>query len=204
MVKHHTQVVVFRYLELCRGVQLCCQGGSEGLTGSVIEPSSRRVEGGVIRVLEILEQVLGQYRMFDAALIQLGQWLHVSPQIALPKMAHLVWDALVLLMQFTAWLQAVLLEIRQHPGIFRIRCLLVEIEFVTDHHQAGGFSFNDHGVSPLTLVLENTYDGWHVSQILKGVFWLILAQLGQRIIPRRHRHSAGAMSVRTGDITWSI
>src|SRR5262245_49336107 len=92
--------------------------------------------------------MLGQDGMFDATLIQRPQLCHVSPQIALPEMEHLVWDTLVLLMQFTTWLQAMFLEIRQHPGIFWISVLLVEIEFVTDHHQAGGFSLNDHVASP--------------------------------------------------------
>src|SRR5262245_18332403 len=58
--------------------------------------------------------------------------------------------------------------------------------------------------SLLLLSLENTHDGWHVSQILKGILRLIAAQLGQWITPCCYLQGAGPMGLRTGDIAWLI
>src|SRR5262245_50942167 len=119
-------------------------------------------------------------------------------------MKHLVWDALVLLMQFTTWLQAMFLEIRQYPWIFGISVLLVEIKFVTDHHQAGGFSFNDHVASLLALVLKNTHNSWHITQILEAILRGIPTQLLNRVIPRCHCYGVSTVGMGAGDVTWGI
>src|SRR5262249_32838529 len=128
----------------------------------------------------------------------------VSPEIALAKMEHLIWNPLVLFLQFTAWLQAVLLEIGQHPGIFWVRALLIKIQLITNHHQTVGFSVNNHVTSPCALILKNAHDGGDIPQILETMLRLMPTQVVDGIIARGHRHGAGAMDVRTGDITRGI
>src|SRR5215467_10364950 len=97
-----------------------------------------------------------------------------------------------------------ILEIRHDPWIFGIRVLLIEIEFVTDHHQAGGFSFNDHVASLLALVLKNTHNGWHITQILEAMLRLMPTQFFNRVIARCHRYRASAVRVCAGDVTGGI
>src|SRR2546427_3284778 len=97
VINHHPQISVFRRLELGGGVQSRCHGGGEFLPCVSVKLGSGQAQVGVLCVTEKVEEVLGQDCMFDATLIQRRQLRHVSPQVALPEMEHLVWDALVLL-----------------------------------------------------------------------------------------------------------